>query len=104
MSSPRTGLCCSRYVDGPDLARQFALGGGARLSEGPVARGKQGVVWRLDTTEGSWAVKAPFTPSQEDEVRLSAELQEAAYLAECPRRRSDARLTGSCSRMWEVAG
>ncbi|GIG20661.1 hypothetical protein Cch01nite_13850 [Cellulomonas chitinilytica] len=71
-------------MDGPDLARQFALGGGARLSDGPVARGKQGVVWRLDTTDGSWAVKVPFTPSHEDEVRPSAEFQEAAHLAGVP--------------------
>ncbi|WP_456845251.1 phosphotransferase enzyme family protein [Cellulomonas sp. P5_C6] len=78
------GLCCSTGVDASDLARHFALGGAARLSEGPVARGKQGVVWRLDTTNGSWAVKAPFTPSQEDEVRLSTEFQEAAYLAGVP--------------------
>src|SRR5947208_16453944 len=31
--------------------------------------GKQGLVWRLDTAEGSWAVKVPFHQSGEDEVR-----------------------------------
>ncbi len=42
-----------------DVARRFALGGAASLSDGPVARGKQGVVWRLETADGSWAVKVP---------------------------------------------
>jgi Ser/Thr protein kinase RdoA (MazF antagonist) len=77
-------MCCSGRVDGSELARQFTLGGGARLSDGPVARGKQGVVWRLDTTDGSWAVKMSFDASSEHEARLSAEFQEAAYLAGVP--------------------
>ena len=51
-------------MDAADLARRFALGQAVRLSDGPVARGKQGLVWRLDTAEGSWAVKAPFQPVQ----------------------------------------
>jgi Ser/Thr protein kinase RdoA (MazF antagonist) len=68
-------------VDALDLARRFALGGAARLSDGPVARGKQGVVWRLETAEGSWAVKVPFHESGEDEVRLATVFQEAAYIA-----------------------
>jgi Ser/Thr protein kinase RdoA (MazF antagonist) len=71
-------------VDGAELARRFALGGGATLSDGPVARGKQGTVWRLDTSDGSWAVKVPFTESSEQEARLSVEFQEAAYLAGVP--------------------
>ena len=62
---------CSDPVDAVDLARRFALGGAARLSDGPVARGKQGVVWRLETADGSWAVKVPFHQSSEDEVRLA---------------------------------
>src|SRR5919106_23769 len=44
-------------VDAAELARRFALGGAARLSDGPVARGKQGGVWRLETADGSWAVE-----------------------------------------------
>jgi len=67
-----------------DLARRFALGRGARLSDGPVARGKQGLVWRLDTADGSWAVKVPFHQSGEDEVRLAAAFQEAACAAGVP--------------------
>ena len=66
------------------LARRFALGRAARLSDGPVARGKQGVVWRLDTADGSWAVKVPFHSSSEDEVRLATAFQEAAYAAGVP--------------------
>ncbi len=66
------------------LARAFALGGTLRLSDGPVARGKQGLVWRLDTAEGSWAVKVPFRPSSEEEVRSSTAFQEAAHVAGVP--------------------
>jgi hypothetical protein len=62
-------------VDAVDLARRFGLGGPARLSDGPVARGKQGLVWRLDTAEGSWAVKVPFQSRSEDEVRPAAVFQ-----------------------------
>lgn len=71
-------------MDAGDLARRFALGGAARLSDGPVARGKQGVVWRLETSDGSWAVKMPFHRSGEDEVRLPTAFQEAAYAAGVP--------------------
>jgi hypothetical protein len=58
-------------VDAADVARRFGLGPAARLSDGPVARGKQGLVWRLDTEDGSWAVKVPFHRSSEDEVRVA---------------------------------
>ena len=71
-------------MDGTDLARRFGLGGAARLSDGPVARGKQGVVWRLDTSDGSWAVKVPLEPPDEDAVRESTTFQEAAHAAGVP--------------------
>lgn len=71
-------------MDAADLARQFDLGGTPRLSDGPVARGRQGVVWRLDTSDGSWAVKMPFQRSGEEEVRRSTEFQEAAHAAGVP--------------------
>jgi aminoglycoside phosphotransferase (APT) family kinase protein len=71
-------------VDAADLSRSFALGGGATLSDGPVARGKQGVVWRLDTTDGRWAVKVPFRPSTEDDVQLATRFHEAAFAAGVP--------------------
>jgi aminoglycoside phosphotransferase (APT) family kinase protein len=71
-------------VDGTEIARRFGLGGRARLSDGPVARGKQGLVWRLDTADGHWAVKAPLIPSSEDAVRLTTGFQEAAKVAGVP--------------------
>ena len=71
-------------VDAAELARRFALGRATRLSDGPVARGKQGVVWRLDTADGSWAVKEPLRRSDEDEVRAATSFQEAACAAGVP--------------------
>lgn len=71
-------------MDAVDLARRFALGGAVRLSDGPVARGKQGVVWRLETADGSWAVKVPFRQCGEDDVRLATAFQEAAHTAGVP--------------------
>jgi hypothetical protein len=65
-------VCWSGPEDGVEIARQFGLGGGAELSEGPVARGGQGLVWRLDTDDDSWAVKAPLFEADEDEVRSTA--------------------------------
>jgi Ser/Thr protein kinase RdoA (MazF antagonist) len=77
-------VCWSGRVDAADLARSFGLGGGAKLSDGPVARGKQGLVWRLETAEGRWAVKVPFRPSAEGDVRLATAFQEAAFAAGVP--------------------
>src|SRR6476469_3252678 len=55
--SPRgADVCWSDRVDALELTRHFGLGGRARLSDGPVARGKQGVVWRLETADEAWAV------------------------------------------------
>lgn len=96
-------------VDAVDLARRFGLGRPARLSDGPVARGKQGLVWRLDTAEGSWAVKVPFHPCSEDEARPAAVFQEAACAAGVPapqlRRTTEgcvlATLEGGQARMYE---
>jgi aminoglycoside phosphotransferase (APT) family kinase protein len=82
-------------VDAGNVAERFALGAAPRLSDGPVARGKQGLVWRMDTTSGRWAVKVPFHPSGEDEVRLATEFQEAAYAAGVPTPRVQ-RATDGC--------
>jgi Ser/Thr protein kinase RdoA (MazF antagonist) len=83
-------------MDAAELARSFGLGGRATLSAGPVARGKQGEVWRLDSDEGSWAVKVPFEAEDEDEVAATAAFQEAAYAAGVPtpavRRSTDGRV------------
>ncbi len=71
-------------VNAAELADTFALGPAAKLSDGPVARGKQGHVWRLDTAAGRWAVKVPFHQSREDEVRTATAFQEAARAAGVP--------------------
>ncbi len=71
-------------VDAVEIAEAFALGGRARLSDRPVARGKQGEVWRLDTSDGIWAIKVPFEADDEEDVRLSTAFQEAAYDAGVP--------------------
>ena len=96
-------------MDAADIARRFGLGGAARLSDGPVARGKQGVVWRLDTADGGWAVKVGFRQRSEDEVRVATRFQEAAYAAGVPtpqvRRTEDgsvfASIEGSQVRVFE---
>jgi aminoglycoside phosphotransferase (APT) family kinase protein len=80
----RADLCLSGRVNAADLAERFALGPAAKLSDGPVARGKQGLVWRLDTADGSWAVKVPFHRTSEDEVRVATEFQEAAHACGVP--------------------
>ena len=77
-------VCWGGLVDGAQVARRFGLGRAARLSDGPVARGKQGLVWRLDTTDGSWAVKVPFHQSGEGDVRSATAFQEAACAAGVP--------------------
>lgn len=71
-------------VDAVEIADRFALGAAPRISDGPVARGKQGAVWRLDTSDGRWAVKEPFGTSSEDQVRAATEFQEAAHAAGVP--------------------
>ncbi|QIK66259.1 aminoglycoside phosphotransferase family protein [Nocardioides sp. HDW12B] len=88
-------------MDPAELADAFGLGRAVSLSDEPVARGKQGVVWRLDTASGSWAVKVPFDPVDESEVALSTRLQETAYAAGVPtpevRRARDGRVFADVS-------
>jgi Ser/Thr protein kinase RdoA (MazF antagonist) len=71
-------------LEAAELAERFGLAGPTRLSAAPVARGKQGDVWRLDTSDGSWAVKVPYQPTDEHEVWRAAALQEAAHAAGVP--------------------
>jgi Ser/Thr protein kinase RdoA (MazF antagonist) len=81
-------------MDAAEVARRFDLGRAVRLSDGPVARGKQGMVWRLDTADGSWAVKTRLRGSDDDEVEATTAFQEAAHAAGVPtpqvRRTTDA--------------
>ncbi|TDD64006.1 aminoglycoside phosphotransferase family protein [Jiangella aurantiaca] len=71
-------------MDAATIADRFDLGARATLSEGPVARGKQGAVWRLTTTDGRWAVKVPFRHEDEDALAPAAAFQEAAVAAGVP--------------------
>ncbi len=41
----------------PGILAAFDLGSRGRLSDGPVASGRLGSIWRLDTEMGSWAIK-----------------------------------------------
>jgi aminoglycoside phosphotransferase (APT) family kinase protein len=69
--------------DAATIAERFALGPGPAL-EGPVARGEQGLVYRLATVRGAWAVKEPFDPPAEADVREDAAYQEALRAAGVP--------------------
>lgn len=71
-------------MDAVELADSFGLGSVARLSDGPVAWGKQGAVWRLETVDGRWAVKVPFRPCDEEQALVAAQFQEAAHTAGIP--------------------
>ncbi|TDC52737.1 aminoglycoside phosphotransferase family protein [Jiangella ureilytica] len=71
-------------MDAAAIADRFALGARAALSDGPAARGKQGAVWLLTTTDGRWAVKVPFRPDDEAALAPAAAFQEAAAAAGVP--------------------
>ncbi|HET9419721.1 MAG TPA: phosphotransferase [Nocardioides sp.] len=71
-------------MDADRIADAFGLGRGARLSPEPAARGRQGAVWRLETDRGLFAVKVPFEPVGEDDVRGATAFHEAAYDAGVP--------------------
>ena len=70
----------------------FDLGPGT-LSDGPVATGRLGEIWRFDTARGSWAVKATTAELSDESTRF----QEAAVAAGVPapgvRRARDGRVT-----------
>lgn len=74
-------------VDARAVARAFALGdplGGAT----EVDRGEQGVVWRLATDGGTWAVKVLTGPADEASAAADVAFQElAAARVELPRPR-----------------
>ena len=71
-------------MDPAELARRFGLGQPVKVSDGPVARGKQGLVWKLETSDGRWAVKMPLDMSDEEDVDAATAFQEAAYAAGVP--------------------
>lgn len=65
------------------IAARYSLGDGVALS-GPVARGQQGQVWRLETSRGTWAVKEPFVSQTEPDARADADFQDAVRAAGVP--------------------
>jgi hypothetical protein len=62
--------------DADEIAERFELGSRPAL-EGPVARGEQGLVYRMISSRGLWAVKEPFERLGERDVRDDAAFQEA---------------------------
>lgn len=65
------------------VAERFGLGPGARL-RGPVAFGRQGEIWRLDTEQGSFAVKQWRVVPEADEVERDAAYQDRVHAAGIP--------------------
>ncbi len=68
---------------GPALAATFGLGHDGRLT-GPVARGEQGQVWRLDTERGAFAVKDPFVEMSPAAALADADYQDVVLSAGVP--------------------
>lgn len=96
-------------MDAATIAHRFALGSAAALSAEPVARGKQGLVWQLETSDGLWAVKMTHRPLTAAVVESATAFQEAAYAAGVPtpqvRRTTEgdvlARIGGAQVRIYE---
>lgn len=59
------------------VAAAFDLGERAALSDGPVARGEQGLVWRLQTSTGTWAVKEALRKVDDNDVQFAAQFAAA---------------------------
>ena len=69
--------------DAERVAVRYGLGDDAVIV-GPVARGELGQVWRIDTSQGRWAVKEPFDAPRADETEDDARYQEAVRAAGVP--------------------
>jgi Ser/Thr protein kinase RdoA (MazF antagonist) len=67
----------------PCILEEFGFGSWGRLSGGPVASGRLGSIWRLDTEAGSWAVKQVGDASGDEVTELleGARFQEAVLAA-----------------------
>lgn len=65
------------------VAARFDLGTGARLA-GPVALGRQGEIWRLDTLRGSYAVKQSRVAPDPDEAEREAAYQDLVLAGGVP--------------------
>lgn len=71
-------------MDAARVADEFGLGRVLRASSGPVARGKQGVVWCVETAAGRWAVKVAHGAVDEGRLSAAAALADAAAAAGVP--------------------
>ena len=86
----------------PSILAVFDLGSWGRLSDGPVASGRLGSIWRLDTERGSWAVKqvGDIPDAGLAELLEGAAFQEAALAAgvptPAPRRTRAGELIADC--------
>ncbi len=96
------GTLGDRHV--PALLTAFDLGSSGRLSDGPVASGRLGSIWRLDTDAGSWALKQvdAVTDAELAEIVDGAAFQEAAGAAGVPT--PEVRRTRSGKLIAEVDG
>jgi Ser/Thr protein kinase RdoA (MazF antagonist) len=67
----------------PCILEAFDLGSWGRLSGGPVASGRLGSIWRLDTERGRWAVKQVGDVGDDEVAELleGAAFQEAVLTA-----------------------
>ena len=67
----------------PALVAAFDLGSSGQLSDGPVASGRLGSIWRLDTDDRAWAVKQVGDVDSDElaEILDGAAFQEAALAA-----------------------
>ena len=75
----------SRHV--PQLLETFELGATGHLSAGPVAEGRVGSIWRLDSELGSWAIKpvaGDLGPEGQAALEDTTAFQEAARRAGVP--------------------
>jgi hypothetical protein len=70
----------------PAVLAAFDLGTWGALSDGPVAGGRLGSIWRLDTERGSWALKQVDDAREVELAELleGAAFQEAALAAGVP--------------------
>jgi len=69
--------------DAAVIADAFGLG----RPSGPAvfaARGELGRIWRLDTSDGTWAIKELLEPPTETEAADDVAFQEAAIRADVP--------------------
>ena len=67
----------------PSILAAFDLGSWGRLSDGPVASGRLGSIWRMDAERGNWAVKQVGEAGDGEVAELleGAAFQEAALAA-----------------------